>query len=589
MLRRQANYGWVFSAGIFLISLLYFGLFNRFHIISQEKHQLFRFSLSYFAETLKEPGGFIVYTGSFFTQFFILPWIGAFIISAGITLVFQLSDYINKQHRINSVVPALLTSWFLIILQGNELFTFSQCTGLIISFLFFAVYISLKTTSRRYTMFMIGWPVLYLLTGGFSLPVTIMCIIHELLYRKQERYLTIAIFYLTESLLIPVLFSEFLFYMPISGIFLHPVITELRSLPLVILILLIAWTPMLLLTNRVSDKYLNNNPFQHKERLFRQAASGILYLILTGSILLIGYNKNAEKLLGLVHYSQEQEWDKVIKLSSGFDHPNRLIIYYTNLALYKSGMLLDKMFGYPQTGSDGLRLKWEHSTNLVFGGDVFYHLGYTSEATRWAFEAMEAEGMNPVLMKRLAATAIINNEYKLAGKYLHYLDQTLFYHRFAQEQIKWLNNPDTPPGDPDILRNRSLLIKKDIVANPVDLNLISLMANHDENRMAYEYLLASLLLDQQLKTLISVLPALHDFRYTSVPVHIEEALLLYSLIDNRNPLPAGFSIRAETIKRFRDYSSVYATYRNNHAQAAKALKSEFGNTYWYYVQFVTNP
>ncbi len=97
-------------------------------------------------------------------------------------------------------------------------------------------------------------------------------------------------------------------------------------------------------------------------------------------------------MLGVDHYAQYAEWDKLLKLSDRYPGYNTLVIYYTNLALYKSGKLMDKMFNYPQIGSQGLRLKWQRNLNLFFGGEVFSQLAYNNESIHWAFEALVAKG-----------------------------------------------------------------------------------------------------------------------------------------------------------------------------------------------------
>jgi hypothetical protein len=292
-------------------------------------------------------------------------------------------------------------------------------------------------------------------------------------------------------------------------------------------------------------------------------------------------------LLGIDYNAQHQDWEKLLEISSGFPYPNRLVIYYTDLALSRTGHLLDHLFDYPQTGSEGLRLRFEHNANLLYGGDVFYYLGYTSEADRWAFEAMVAMGMTPAVLKRLISTSIINGETEIALRYLGLLRQTLFYRSYADGLIAVLRNPGGTVADPDISRNRKLLPETDFVSNPFDLNLIKLLQSHQDNKMAYEYLLASLLLDRNLDAFMKVFAGFGAYGYERIPANVEEALLLYSLHDNRNPLPPGYSISPETISRFREYSALYAASRDDRKKAASALRDDFGNTYWYYVQFLS--
>jgi hypothetical protein len=301
-----------------------------------------------------------------------------------------------------------------------------------------------------------------------------------------------------------------------------------------------------------------------------------------------GYNKRTELMLGIDYHAQHAEWEKVLKLSDQYPDFNLLVLYYTNLALYKTGNLLEKMFSYTQTGANGLRLKRERSSGFFFGGEVFYYLSYTSETSRWAFEAMVAKGLNPRALKRLIMTSIINGDSEIAKKYLYVLNQTLFYRKFTREYVNYLKNPAMADKDPDISRNRDLMIHSDFVSNGNDLNLLDLLNNHPENKMAYEYLLASMLLDKRLDAFAKYILRIKDYGYSILPVHIEEALILFNSFENKNIMPAGFSFRPETIRRFKGYLEKYNSYGDNTELAAKELKNTYGKTYWYYFQFINN-
>jgi hypothetical protein len=241
---------------------------------------------------------------------------------------------------------------------------------------------------------------------------------------------------------------------------------------------------------------------------------------------------------------------------------------------------------YPQTGTSGLMLKRERSSSFFFGGEVFYYLSYTSEANRWAFESMIAGGLNPRALKRLVTTCIINEDSEIARKYLYLLNQTLFYRKFTKKYVNYLRNPELADKDPDISRNRNLMIHSDFVSNENDLNLLELLKDHPENKMAYEYFIASLLLDKRLDAFAIYILRIRDYGYTKMPAHIEEALILYNSYEKKNILPAGFSFQPESVSRFRDFITRCNSYKGNSELAAKELKRTYGNTYWYYLQFI---
>ncbi|MDO9340355.1 MAG: DUF6057 family protein [Bacteroidales bacterium] len=573
---------------LFIVFFLYFGFFNKYHILYLEQNQLFLFNLDFIKEQFSLPGGLPLYIGSFFTQFFISSWVGAFIFTLNAFAVFVLSDYINKKHNLKNIISALVPVWLLAILQSNELFTFGQSMGFLLLVSFFALYISISKSAFRYIFYFAGWPFLYLLTGGYSVPAVLLCALHELLFRKQKNHHIIFVLFIITGVLVPYVSAHLIFYIPGNKIFTYPVLFELHSYSLYALILLLVWNPLLLLVN-----YFLNKINSIKNRLLpwnrtNVLASALIFALMGFGVYKYAYNKRAEIMLGIDHHVQQAEWGKVLKLSDRYPDLNTLVIYYTNLALYKTGRMSDKMFSYSQIGANGLRLRWERNSNLFFGGEIFYYLSYTNEAYRWAFEAMVAKGLNPRSLKRLVITSITNGDSAIAKKYIHLLNQTLFYRQWAQHYNTYLSDPALAENDPEISRNRDLLIHSDFISNANDMNLDDLLINHPENKMAYEYLMASLLLEKNLDEFARIILVIKDYGYTRMPVHFEEALIFYNSYENKNIMPEGFSFRPETIRRFQDYAKTYTTYRNNPAVAAKELKKRYGKTYWFYLQFINN-
>ena len=572
----------------FVIYFLYFALLNRYHILYLEQNQLFIWSLDFLKEQFSLPGGLTLYSGSFFTQFFVYPWLGAFIYTLNSFAIFALSFYIFKKHNFENIVLSLVPVWLLAILQSNELFIFGQAIGFLLLLSYFALYISINKSGSRYILFFAGWPVFYLLTGGFSIPLVLLCVLHELLFRKEKKHYIITTFYLITGILVPYLSSRLIFYIQPDKIFTYPVISELHSIFLYALILLLVWTPLILIAGFFMDKMKSL-----KNRLLPWSISNVL----TGVVIIVlmafvvhkrAYNKMADMMLGIDHYAQQAEWNKVLKISDRYPGYNTLVIYYTNLALYKTGKMMDKMFNYPQIGSQGLRLKWQRNLNLFFGGEVFSQLAYNNESIHWAFEALVAKGLNPRSLKKLAVGCIVNGNYDIARKYLSLLNRTLFYRRWAQQHVRYLSDPDLAEEDSEISQYRDLMVRSNFFSEVNGLNLQDLLKNHPENKMAYEYLLASLLLDRNLDDFAKVVLDLKYYGYNRMPLHIEEALIFYNFYENQKIIPEGFSFRQETINRFNDYAKIYTRLRNDRKVAALELGKKYGKTYWYYLQFTNN-
>jgi hypothetical protein len=576
-------------AGVpFIIYFLYFALINRYHSLYLEQNQLFVWSLGFLKEQFSLPGGLALFIGSFFTQFFILSWIGALIYTLNAFAVFVLSYYIFRKHNFENIIISLVPVWLLAILQSSDLFSFGQAVGLLLILSYFALYVSVNKSGLRYSLFFAGWPFFYILAGGFSIPLVLFCVLHELLFRKEKRRHVIAVLYVIEGVLVPYLSAQVIYYIQPDKIFTYPIISELHSIFLFAFILSFVWTPLMLLAGFFLDKAKTI-----KDRLLQWSITNVLagmvmIVLMTFVVHKRAYNKMADMMLGVDHYAQKAEWGKLLKLSARYPGYNTLVIYYTDLALYKTGKLLDDMFNYPQIGSQGLRLKWQRNLNLFFGGEVFSQLAYNNESIHWAFEALVAKGLNPRSLKNLAVGCIVNGNNDIARKYLSLLNRTIFYRKWARQRIGYMLDPELKGADPEIARDRNLRVWSNFFSEVNGLNLQDLLKNHPENKMAYEYLLASLLLDRNLDGFASAVQNMRYYGYKRMPLHIEEALIFYNFYENQKIVPEGYSFRQEIINRFNDYAKIYTRFRSDRKVAAYELRKKYGKTYWYYLQFPNN-
>jgi hypothetical protein len=104
--------------------------------------------------------------------------------------------------------------------------------------------------------------------------------------------------------------------------------------------------------------------------------------------------------------------------------------------------------------------------------------------------------------------------------------------------------------------------------------------------MAFEYLMASYLLEKNLNGFAANINMLKTYGFKEIPVHFEEALVLYMVNTDENIVPEGYRIRNSTIQRFNDYIDKFTPYFTRpKLEAAQALSKQFGNTYWFYSQF----
>ena len=165
--------------------------------------------------------------------------------------------------------------------------------------------------------------------------------------------------------------------------------------------------------------------------------------------------------------------------------------------------------------------------------EVFYQLGMINDAERYTFEAQEAipnYRKSGRMMKRLVQTNIINGNYKVAEKYLHMLQKSLFYRSWADDQMRFVGNDKAVNADEEYGRLRDLRIKHTdylFSDQEMDQMLGMLLVDNKKynNRMAYEYLVAYELLQRDVARFMQYYPLGRYFQFAHIPYAIQQVLV----------------------------------------------------------------
>jgi len=574
----------IFVSAVFILHFIYFAFYNKYHLAYQEQIQLFRYDCEYFKEFLLKPGGISEYAGTFLMQFYLFPTIGAFIVTFLAIALFFLSKNILKKSNINSLLWHLIPVLFVTILQSDYVFYASYTIGFLISLSFYIIYLQLNNNYIRIIFFIFSIIFVYVIAGEFVI-LTITLILFYEFFNTQNKFMFLLVF-ISVALIISAHFilKNPLYLLPPDYLWLKPLIIYGNTFTRVSMLIMLAYFPVLLLLGKIWQLMFKGRQVQILMNL-RLFITGLLIIISCSFLIFFYvYDYKTELLLGIDNNIQKEKWENVLKISAKAPGLNQLAVYLTNIALYKSGKLGDEMFHYNQIGTQGLFPGWGGEASPFFGNEVFYHLGYINEAHRWAFEAMVSKGQVPRLLKRLAITSIINGNYETARKFLNVLKKTLFYRKWALHYINLISNPDKTYEDEEIREKRHFLINSDFFANVNDYEgeLIKLLENHPDNRMAFEYLMSSYLLRKDLLNFARNIYRLKELNYKEIPVHYEEALLMSGLT---KLIPEGYSIRESTLQTFNNYIITYSTYTGTPDKLQEILFSRFGKTYFYYYQF----
>ncbi len=233
-----------------------------------------------------------------------------------------------------------------------------------------------------------------------------------------------------------------------------------------------------------------------------------------------------------------------------------------------------------------LFLKWEMFGEVLRRGGYFYYTtGMINEAHRWAYENMIMKGLTPEGLKMLIKTELINGNYNVASKYISVLKKSLFYRNDAEAYERLLFDDDAVGAQPELGAKRKEKIEHDFFSITEDpyINIERVLAFDSLNVKAFEYKMAYLMLIKDYKGIASGLTKLESFGFKKIPVHLEEAAMVYR-ISNLGPMPylGNLRIDPQIEARFKQFLQTFQAYGNNLKTAQPFLKQKFGNTFWYY-------
>ncbi len=250
------------------------------------------------------------------------------------------------------------------------------------------------------------------------------------------------------------------------------------------------------------------------------------------------------------------------------------------LALYHTGRLAEDLFSFHNLvdeSSSGIGEECRAQSDLLF------ELGLINDAEHMACEALVMQGERPDLLRLLAHINLLKDRPEAAQVFLNVLSLVPFQGERANDAWPRVDSQTLLTHPAFQARIPAPILTNDVLHDGLPLGrlLDVQLALNPTNQMAFEYLMASYLLDLDLKKAVEHLATLNNFSYARIPRSYEEALLLFQELEHVQVDLRGRTIRSETAERF-----------NRFKQAVKELKAkpngrslmaaQFGDTYWYY-------
>jgi hypothetical protein len=574
------------SLAVLFISVFgYFCFIANYVLYFQETQSLFVFSTDYLHKSMLKPGGLIEYAARFLTQFYHAKVTGSLILAMVLTLPASILHSVNKRlipGTSFSLLLLLIPTFALLIMQANYFHLMEYNLGIVLVLSYYLFSISSVNKNRQIIVVLI-FPVIYYVAGAYALIFMIMYMIHNIFLKKNKLGYIFSLILLLIAAISFLLLWKYILLHPVEQFVLSPLPLLKNNLYRAIFIFLGSYIILYPLICLIADKRRGNRFNSPKYTLI----STIFVFALTLFILFKIFNAQTSRVVELQRLIFAEKWEKAASFQEKKPARNLIGEYFYNIALSETDQLCDRLFsGSQDFGTNALVLPWgdEH---LNRGAYFYYSIGLMNEAHRWAYEEMVVYGQRPQNIEMLAKTSLINGKYAMAEKYINILKRTVYYRKEAKGLEKLVENPDMISSNSELGSRLKLLPKENffIQFNEPQTNLPIILASQPDNRKAFEYYMAGLLLTKNVETIAENIGKMKAAGYTRIPRYIEEAALIYYNSTKVMPDLGGLSISRDAINRFDQYFSAYMAARSNPARLKEKMQKEFGDTFWYYFHF----
>lgn len=581
------RYNWLLLL-LFSVVFTFLQAFYSYHFFYIEQFQLFIFTNQFLQQFLAYPGGLVEYLGLFTTQFFILPFVGPAITALLITLLFHLSATLFRKilaDEKSMVIPSLLAGSIAIssvLLCPDFNFYIQGMWAFIFCTLFLLISVSIRNRLAKVVFAFFAVPTIYWFAGSISLLFAAVLSIIEIQQKSSPKWKLLWMLFLVWAILISYAGVRLGYMGEFRMSFLPDMYYQPHVKPNVSL-----YFPWILLTVfSLIIPILNNVKWPGKLETPGIGLVILMALIGFGSLHL--RERKFYEFQKLDYFARNKKWDQLIREQTKSQYSNYLLQNYLNLAHAEKNQLIQNLFNSKQHGIQGLKVEAEN-IRLVAAllSDVSFCVGDIASAQEYAFDGNQTcrGAGSGRFLKRLAETVIIFKNKKVARKYLSILENSWFYADWAKEQLANLDAPSANDANYLVEKQKCMpaMDSREFVSDfPIQLR--QLCQINSENHAASAYLQAWYLLSKKIENLSEYLDLNSEIISggKELPGACQQALLAY--FETSPDQWAVRGITTKTVSLYRNYKSFLKNHRNE-PDLRDLMKKEFGNTYWFYLQF----
>lgn len=416
-------------------------------LLKVEERSFFQFDSFWFYGFLDRPAGFLSWCGAFLTQFLHLPWLGALIWVALLTLAAELTRIIFDIPRnlcILAYIPvAVLVAYnmsigYLVYYMNVPGYFFMPVLGYL--FILFTVSLMrrIHKTLPYVAVSLICGLAGYYLAGFYALAALVAAGMDSLLSdrTRQQRFISI-VPDIAVVIIAPILFAGMTTYNLSEGwtaglpqqIIDIPV-SRLQA-PIIIAVLFPVALPLL--------------------RIWKTTMQGAMLTAVQGALLAATIaipasfwfrDDNFKAELRMINAVDNLEWNKAVKIfeqvASKHENdpswqPTRVLVLLKDLSLIKTGQEGELAFCFDD-GSKPQKTRWQVPMAFQIGRILHFHYGIPGLCNRWLIEEAVVFGWNNMIYKYMFMNSLLLGNNQVAANYLNSMEHTLFYRKWAKSR-----------------------------------------------------------------------------------------------------------------------------------------------------------
>ncbi len=586
----------------------------------------FSWSPRFFEGFLLYPGGPVEYLSALLSQCYYYPWAGALILTVvaallGLAANIVIRTVASVRVPLVSFIPGILV----LVLCNQYTHRLAMLIGILVAMLAVCIYIrSMHSRSAvRFAAFLaLSGPLYYLVGGAYPLYAA-LCGILEL---RSTHGRLLGLGYLLFGGVLPYAFARYICDAHLADACAYAGLFSLQRTPPLrgqsVVLGLYLFPPLA----AVGVLLWRRMPWPRFRNLKAKPAIELVLLLIVASLAIrLSFNNTNRTLLRINRFARQQMWEQVLAEARGLrcqQLPYAVALHAVNRALYETGRLPYEMFSYHQhrlcfmlnwgVPSKFVRryLKQIEPLEVVRAetpdvlntaqlytrryklffqmDDLSFQLGLVNEAEHEAHEALERYSDHALILKRLALINIVKGQTEAAKVFLRKLTSYPRYRGWAQDALHHLQADPLWSTNSEIEHIRSVML---VTGSALPLvaqdSLSALLRRNRGNRMAFEYKMASYLLNWQLQKFVGELDRLNDFDYPNIPRNYQEAIVLYEAISGQKVNLHNWQISPETRQVYQEFMKTFALFvaADDFQGAQEVLGQQFGDTYFFYYFF----